>query len=57
MTHTTTKAAARRRFPRARAATVAGLLGHTSTSMLHRNYSHLTAQTRAMREALAAVRD
>jgi integrase len=37
-------------------ATVAALLGHGSTAMLHRHYSHLTAQAQAMREALVRVR-
>ena len=37
-------------------ATVAALLGHGSTAMLHRHYSHLTAQAQAMRDALARVR-
>jgi integrase len=36
-------------------ATVAALLGHSSTTMLHKHYSHLTAQARAMREAAAKV--
>ena len=35
---------------------VAALLGHTSTAMLHRHYSHLTHQAQAMRAALAKVR-
>lgn len=37
-------------------ATVAALLGHSSTAMLHRHYSHLTYQARAMRDAAALVR-
>lgn len=37
-------------------ATVAALLGHSSTAMLHRHYSHLTSQASVMREALAKVR-
>lgn len=37
-------------------ATVAALLGHSSTAMLHRNYAHLTAQAQTMREALSKVR-
>lgn len=35
---------------------VAALLGHTSTAMLHRHYSHLTHQAQAMRAALERVR-
>ncbi|MCI0703561.1 MAG: site-specific integrase [Planctomycetia bacterium] len=34
---------------------VAALLGHTSTAMLHKHYSHLTSQAQALREALAKV--
>lgn len=30
---------------------VAGLLGQTSTAMLHKNYSHVTSQGRALKEA------
>ena len=37
-------------------AQVAALLGHTSTAMLHKHYSHLTSQATAMREALSRVR-
>jgi len=37
-------------------ATVAALLGHSSTAMLHRHYSHLTSQAATMRDALARVR-
>lgn len=37
-------------------ATVAALLGHCGTAMLHRHYAHLTAQTQAMRDAVAKVR-
>ena len=37
-------------------AQVAALLGHSSTAMLYRHYSHLTAHTQAMRAALAKVR-
>ena len=37
-------------------AQVAALLGHCDTSMLHRHYSHLTSQAKAMRDALARVR-
>lgn len=37
-------------------ATVAALLGHSSTSMLHKHYSHLTARTAVLREAVAKVR-
>lgn len=37
-------------------AQVAALLGHSSTAMLHKHYSHLTAQTHALRDAVAKVR-
>jgi integrase len=37
-------------------ALVAELLGHSGTAMLHRHYSHLTAQSQALREALNRVR-
>jgi integrase len=37
-------------------AQVAALLGHSGTTMLHRHYSHLTAQSQALREALGRVR-
>ena len=37
-------------------ATVAALLGHSSTAMLHRNYSHLTSQAGVLRSAAALVR-
>jgi integrase len=37
-------------------ATVAALLGHTSTAMLHRHYSHLTSRTTVLREAVVRVR-
>jgi integrase len=37
-------------------AQVAALLGHSSTTMLHRHYSHLTSQAAVLREALAKVR-
>jgi integrase/recombinase XerC len=37
-------------------AQVAALLGHSGTAMLHKHYSHLTAQAQAMREAVAKVR-
>jgi integrase len=37
-------------------AQVAALLGHSSTAMLHKHYSHLTAQAQALRAALARVR-
>jgi len=37
-------------------ATVAALLGHSSTAMLHRHYSHLTSQATVLREALSRVR-
>ena len=33
-------------------AQVAALLGHSGTAMLHKHYSHLTGQARALREAL-----
>jgi integrase len=35
---------------------VAGLLGHSSTAMLHRHYSHLTSQANVLRNAAALVR-
>jgi integrase len=38
-------------------AQVAALLGHSNTAMLHRHYSHLTAQAKAMREAVGRVRN
>ena len=37
-------------------ATVAALLGHTSTAVLHANYSHLTSRARTLREAAGVVR-
>jgi integrase len=37
-------------------AQVAALLGHSGTAMLHRHYSHLTAQSQVLREALKKVR-
>lgn len=37
-------------------ATVAALLGHSSTTMLHRHYSHLTSQAGVLRAAAAQVR-
>ena len=37
-------------------AQVAALLGHSSTTMLHRYYSHLCGQVRVLKEALARVR-
>lgn len=37
-------------------AQVAALLGHSSTTMLHRHYSHLCGQVRVLKEALARVR-
>lgn len=37
-------------------ATVAALLGHSSTAMLHRHYSHLTSQAGVLRNAAALVR-
>jgi integrase len=37
-------------------ATVAALLGHSSTAMLHRHYAHLTSQAGVLRNAAALVR-
>jgi integrase len=37
-------------------AQVAELLGHSGTAMLHKHYSHLTARSQALREALGRVR-
>jgi integrase len=37
-------------------AQVAALLGHSGTAMLHKHYSHLTGQSRVLREALSKVR-
>jgi integrase/recombinase XerC len=37
-------------------AQVAALLGHSGTAMLHKHYSHLTGQARALRDALSKVR-
>jgi integrase len=37
-------------------AQVAALMGHSGTATLHRHYSHLTARSRALREALGRVR-
>jgi integrase/recombinase XerC len=37
-------------------AQVAALLGHSGTAMLHKHYSHLTGQARALKEALSKVR-
>ena len=37
-------------------ATVAALLGHSSTTMLHKHYSHLTSQAGVLRSASAMVR-
>jgi integrase len=37
-------------------AQVAELLGHSGTAMLHKHYSHLTARSRVLREALGRVR-
>jgi integrase len=37
-------------------AQVAALMGHSGTAMLHRHYSHLTAQSQALRQALGRVR-
>lgn len=34
---------------------VAALLGHTSTAMIHRHYSHLTSNARLLREAAGVV--
>jgi integrase len=35
---------------------VAALLGHSGTAMLHKHYSHLTARSQALRDALGKVR-
>ena len=37
-------------------AQVAALLGHSSTAMLHKHYSQLTAQAGVLRQAAAVVR-
>ena len=37
-------------------ATVAALLGHGSTTMLHKHYSHLTARTAHLKDAMGKVR-
>jgi integrase len=37
-------------------AQVAALMGHSGTATLHRHYSHLTARSQALREALGRVR-
>ncbi|WP_439627419.1 tyrosine-type recombinase/integrase [Gemmata sp.] len=37
-------------------AQVAALLGHSDTTMLHKHYSHLTSQSRALIDALGKVR-
>lgn len=37
-------------------AQVAALLGHSSTAMLHKHYSHLTGQSRVLKDAAARVR-
>jgi integrase len=37
-------------------ATVAALLGHSSTAMLHKHYSHLTARADVLRKAVNQVR-
>jgi integrase len=37
-------------------AQVAALMGHSGTATLHRHYSHLTARSQALREALSKVR-
>jgi hypothetical protein len=36
--------------------TVAALLGHQGTAMLHKHYSHLTSKVNVLREALGKVR-
>jgi integrase len=38
-------------------AVVAELLGHSGTSTLHRHYSHLTARSQVLRDAMEKVRD
>jgi site-specific recombinase XerD len=38
-------------------AQVAALLGHSSTAVLHKHYSHLTSRATVLRQAVAAVRD
>ena len=37
-------------------ATVAALLGHSGTAMLHKHYSHLTSRIAVLKDALAKVR-
>lgn len=37
-------------------ATVAALLGHCDTSMIHKHYSHLSSRTRALKDAAAKIR-
>ena len=37
-------------------ATVAALMGHTGTAMLHKHYAHLTARSQTLRDALAQLR-
>jgi integrase len=37
-------------------AIVAGLLGHSGTTMIHRHYNHLSARTAVLRSALSQVR-
>jgi len=37
-------------------AQVAELLGHSGTAMLHKHYSHLTARSQVLRDALGKVR-
>jgi len=37
-------------------ATVAALLGHSSTAMLHKHYSHLTSRTAVLKEAVDRIR-
>ena len=37
-------------------AQVAELLGHSGTAMLHKHYSHLTARSQVLRDALGRVR-
>jgi len=36
--------------------TVAALLGHTGTAILHKHYSHLTSRADVLRQAAAKVR-
>ena len=37
-------------------ATVAALMGHCDTSMIHRHYSHLSSRTQTLKDALGKVR-